>query len=62
MKLLVYTVHFWLKGPRGNITIKMIINTMTQIQDKKQMQHKINQNLKGESKNNRSEMKVEREE
>ena len=40
----------------------MIINTITQIQDKTTNTHKIKYNLKGESKtNSRSEMKIQRE-
>ena len=40
----------------------MIINKITQIQDKQQVQHKVKQNLKDESKTNtRVKMKIERE-
>ena len=33
MKLLVFSLHFWLKGLRG-INNKLITNTITQIRDK----------------------------
>ena len=35
MKPLVFTLHFLLMRFRGNILIKIVINTITQIQDKK---------------------------
>ena len=46
----------------GQIMPKMITNTITQKRDKATNEHKIKENLKGESKiNNRSKMKIERE-
>ena len=55
MKLLIFNPHFWLKTLRG---IKNDKNDKNEIQlhkyeKKQQIQHKIKQNLKGESKTSR---------